>query len=134
MDSKTGMYALDTGSLTAELIYDTQSQILPQGVRTLIERERRLFFAAAEYEVVLEVASDAPGGWSCVTGQVLAQGAPVSDVAVVLDDGTSQRTDANGSFRIVQLVTAGCGLHLRADAWELAWPPFALVGTLVETP
>jgi hypothetical protein len=120
------MFALGTGSLTAELIYDTQTQHLPRGVRTLIERERRLLFAAAEYEVVLEVVSDGPGGWSCITGQVLAEGVPVPDAAIILDEGTAQRTDDNGSFRLVRVSTARCTLRVEAPTLELALPSFDL--------
>src|SRR4051812_25664558 len=119
--------SLDRHSLTAELIYDTRLQTLPEGVRALIERERRLLFAIAEYEVVLEVVSGAPSGWSCVTGQLLANGAPVADAAVLLDDGTSRRTDAHGGFRTVQLRTARCRLRIRAPSWELIVPTFDLV-------
>ena len=119
---------LGTRSLTAGLVYDTRAQPLPYGVRTLIGHERRLLFAADEYEVVLDVGGDAPGGWSCVTGQVLANGAPVSDVAVTHADGTSQRTDADGSFRLVRHRTTWCDVHLQADVWELRLPPFDLVG------
>jgi hypothetical protein len=134
MDNRTRVYALPARPMTAELVYDTRQQTLPRGVRTLIERERRLLFAAERYEVVLEVAYDASDGWSCVTGQVLADGAPVPGVAVTLDDGTVLRTDDNGSFRLVQVISARCGLRFDGDTWALVVPPVALVPTTEARP
>jgi hypothetical protein len=115
--------------LTAELIYDTQTQDLPRGVRTLHPKERHLLFSVDEYELMLEVVSDTSAAWFCVTGQVLANGDPVPNVAVMHGDGATVRTDEDGTFKMVQAHATPCQLHVQADDWSMRVPSFDLAST-----
>ncbi len=114
-------------SLTAALLYDTQAQHLPRGVRTLRSRERRLLFDVDEYEVMLEVVRDVATDSFRITGLVLADGNPVTNARVVLDGEAAVRTDQAGVFKAVHPDAASCRLHLDADDLELTLPSFDLI-------
>ena len=116
-------------SLMAILIYDTQTQHLPRGVRTLHPKERHLLFTVDEYELMLEVVSDTSAAWFCVTGQILAHGDPVPNVTVMHGDGGTVRTDEDGTFKMVQAHATPCQLHIQANSWSMTVPAFDLAGT-----
>jgi hypothetical protein len=118
-------------SLTAELIYDTQTVRLPHGVRTVRGHERRLLFASAEYEIVLEIVAGEAAGWLRLAGQLLADGDPVEGATVTLDEGGSAQTDDEGRFKLVQGWAPRCGFWVEADGLLLIVPPFEVGNALV---
>jgi hypothetical protein len=115
--------------LAGVLVYDTQAQQLPRGVRTLHSRERRLLFDADEYEVMLEVVCDVPAASFCIKGLVLADGRPVTNAQVVLAGEATVRTDAAGVFRAVYSQSASCQLRVESPDLNLTLPSFDLVST-----
>jgi hypothetical protein len=117
-------------SLTAELIYDTQTVSLPHGVRTVRGHERRLLFTAAEYEIVLEVVAGEAAGWLRLAGQLLADGEPVEGAVISLDEGGSVETDDEGRFKLVQGWANRCGFWVQTDELLLIVPPFEIGSTL----
>lgn len=117
-------------SLTAEMIYDTQTVRLPHGVRTVRGHERRLLFTAAEYEIVLEVVAGESAGWLRLSGQILVDGEAVKGATVSLDDGASAVTDDEGRFKLVQGWAPRCGFWVQADQLLLIVPPFEIGNSL----
>lgn len=117
-------------SLTADLIYDTQTVSLPHGVRTVRGQERRLLFTSAEYEIVLEVVTGEAAGWLRLSGQLLADGEPVQGAVITLDDGGSVETDDEGRFKVVQGWANNCGFWVHTDELLLIVPPFEISGAL----
>ena len=117
-------------SLTAELIYDTQTVKLPHGVRTVRGHERRLLFTAAEYEIVLEVVAGETAGWLRLSGQILMDGEFVEGAVICLEDGPSAVTDDEGRFKLVHAWAARCGLWVQTDELLLIVPPFEIGSTL----
>ena len=111
-------------SLTAELIYDTQTVRLPYGVRTVRGHERLLLFTSAEYEIVLEVIAGETAGWLRLAGQILVDGEPVAGATISLDDGRSTVTDDEGRFRLVHALAVRCGFWVQTDDMLLIVPPF----------
>lgn len=91
-------------TLIAALAYDTRSQALPRGVRTLNRSERRLLYVVDEFEVVLKVSVDPATGFPRLTGQVLADGLPAPRAAVQIGGSAPRRrqaVDDDGGFRVV---------------------------------
>lgn len=117
-------------SLTAELIYDTQTVKLPHGVRTVRGHERRLLFTAAEYEIVLEVVAGETAGWLRLAGQILMDGEFVEGATITLDDGPSAVTDDEGRFKLVHSWALRCGFWVQTDGLLLIVPPFEIGNTL----
>jgi hypothetical protein len=117
-------------SLTAELIYDTQTVKLPHGVRTVRGHERRLLFTAAEYEIVLEVVAGETAGWLRLAGQILMDGEFVEGAVISLEDGPSTVTDDEGRFKLVHAWTSRCGFWVQTDELLLIVPPFEVGNTL----
>ncbi|MCC7370384.1 MAG: hypothetical protein IT306_18305 [Chloroflexi bacterium] len=111
-------------SLTAEVLYDTQTVSLPYGVRTVRGHERRLLFTAAEYEIVLEVVAGEAAGWLRLAGQLLADGEPVPAAIISLEDGVSTETDLEGRFKLVQGLAVRCGFWAQAGDMLIIVPPF----------
>jgi hypothetical protein len=115
-------------SLTADLIYDTQTVRLPHGVRTVRGHERRLLFTAAEYEIVLEVVAGETAGWLRLSGQILVDGEFVEGATITLDDSPSSVTDDEGRFKLVHSWASRCSFWVQTDQLLLIVPPFE-VGT-----
>lgn len=91
-------------TLIAALAYDTRSQALPRGVRTLNHSERRLLYLVDEFEVVLKVAVDPLTALLRLTGQILADGLPATRATVQIDGSEPRRrqaVDDDGGFRVV---------------------------------
>src|SRR5689334_20930907 len=90
----------------AELVYDTRTQPLPAGVRTVIMRGHKLLYAADETELMLQVTPERRPAHVRLAGQVLEDGLPVEGAAIslradaVLVDRT---TDEDGEFRVPEL-------------------------------
>ena len=117
-------------SLTAEMIYDTQTVTLPHGVRTVRGHDRRLLFTAAEYEIVLEVVAGETSGWLRLAGQILIDGEPVQGATITLDDGASAVTDDEGRFKLVQGWAPRCSFWVQTDGLLLIVPPFEIGNSL----
>ena len=117
-------------SLTAEMLYDTQTVRLPHGVRTVRGHDRRLLFTAAEYEIVLEVVAGEQAGWLRLSGQILIDGEPVEGATITLEDSASTVTDEEGRFKLVQGWAPRCGFWVQTDQLLLIVPPFEVGNTL----
>lgn len=92
--------------LLASLVYDTQTQALPRGVRAVTQRARSLLFTAEEFEIILQVSAEAVPERLKLLGQVLLEGTPVA--AAIRLDGPPGRidgvTDGEGEFRLPDLL------------------------------
>ncbi|MFN8523857.1 MAG: carboxypeptidase-like regulatory domain-containing protein [Chloroflexota bacterium] len=95
----------DAHGPVVRLVYDTQSQPLPSGLRTAGPRARRLLYVADHVELMLGVCSEAPGQVK-ITGQLLSDGLPLPG-AVVQASGPAgidpSVTDRHGGFRLSSL-------------------------------
>jgi hypothetical protein len=100
---------------SAELVYDTGAQPLPAGVRTAVSRGRKLLYAAAEAELMLQVAPEARPAHVRLAGQVMEGGMPVEGAAVRLRGGATaveRTTDDDGEFRVAGLPAGGYALDI----------------------
>ena len=92
--------------VSADLVYDTNAQPLPTGVRAVMQqRARRMLYTAEDTELVLQVSSDAAPEQLKVVGQVLDEGIPVEGAAVRLEGPRQvhEATDEEGEFRVSEL-------------------------------
>ena len=115
--------------LMARLVYDTSAQPLPSGVRAVIQRARRLLFAADDLEVVLQVSPEAAPERLKVMGQVLAEGLPVADAGVRLDGPAGPRAwtaDREGEFRFAELPAGDYVLEVGTPERVLEMPTLTL--------
>ena len=115
--------------LSARLVYDTNAQPLPSGVRAVMQRARRLLFAADDFEVVLQVSPEAVPERVKIMGQVLAEGLPVAGADVRLDGPTVQRswaTDREGEFRFAELPGGDYTLEIGTPEHVLEMPTLKL--------
>ncbi|MGE3272884.1 MAG: hypothetical protein AB7P40_29370 [Chloroflexota bacterium] len=117
-------------SLTADLIYDTETVRLPHGVRTVRGPERRLLFEVGDYEIIIEVVGGEAARWIRLAGQVLLDGEPVVDATITLDDGQATETDAEGRFKLVLNWMSRCGFWVQTTDLLLIVPPFEIPDTL----
>ena len=103
----------------ASLVYDTRSDLGTPGVRTAIQRARRLLYAADNTELIIQVAPERQSTNVRLFGQVLDDGLPVSDATVSLvgaADVVQCPTDEDGEFRIADLPKGSYGLDIHAGA------------------
>lgn len=107
--------------LTAQLVYDTRSQPLPRGVRGVVQRARRMLFAADDYELLLQVSRGGSPDRFKIMGQFWSAGAPLAGAAVRLEGPSSisnWATDGAGQFRLTEMpwgsysIEVGTGDHL----------------------
>ena len=115
--------------LMARLVYDTSAQPLPSGVRAVMQRARRLLFAAEDFEVVLQVSPEATPARLKVMGQVLAAGLPVADAELSLDGPPGPRTwtaDREGEFRFTELPAGEYALEVGTPERVLELPTLTL--------
>jgi len=87
----------------ADLVYDTKTQPLASGVRAVVQRGRRLLYAAGETELVLQIASEPQPDQVRLMGQVLDEGMPVDGATVDLRGESvalHRATDEEGEFRL----------------------------------
>ena len=95
-----------TERIEARLVYDTKAQPLSPGVRAVVQRARRVLYAADETELVLQIAPDRQADRLKLAGQVLDEGMPIEGAAVALHGGSApvqQETDEDGEFVISSL-------------------------------
>ncbi len=88
------------------LVYDTRSQPLPEGVRAVLPRGRRLMFCVEDVELLVQVSPGPDPNALRLVGQVWRAGAPVSGASVRVDGARATgdwSTDIAGQFRSTDL-------------------------------
>ena len=103
-----------TPRLVAQLVYDTDAKPLPTGVRAVVQRARRLLFAADGLEIVLQVSPEAAPERLKLLGQVLAKGLPLDGATIRLRGAAvlRDRTDRDGAFRFGELARGSYALEI----------------------
>ena len=112
--------------IEARLVYDTKSQPLSSGVRAVVQRARRVLYAADETELVLQIAPDRQADRLKLAGQVLDEGMPIEGAAVALHGPTNQvhhETDEDGEFMIPSLTKGEYCLEIGMRARVLSVAP-----------
>ena len=100
--------------VTPELVYDTRDRPLAAGVRSVGGPARRLLFAVADTELVLQMTPERNPGRVRLLGQVLDNGMPIGGASVQLDGPTGlciKSTDDEGQFRVADVQKGS--YHLR---------------------
>jgi hypothetical protein len=90
----------------AELVYDTGTQPFRAGVRSALQRARRLLYTAEERELVLQISPGHQPAHVRLVGQVLDDGEPVEHAAIYLRDASTvigRITDDDGQFHVPEL-------------------------------
>jgi hypothetical protein len=113
--------------IEARLIYDTKAQPLNSGVRAVVQRARRVLYAADETELVLQIAPDRQANRLKLAGQVLDEGMPIEGAAVNLHSSgaadVAQETDEDGEFLISSLPKGEYSLEIDTPARSLSVAP-----------
>ncbi len=115
-----------TERIEAHLVYDTKTQPLSAGVRAVVQRARRVLYAADETELVLQIAPDRQADRHKLAGQVLDEGMPIEGAAVALHGPTNQvnrETDEDGEFLIPSLAKGEYCLEIGTRAGLLSVTP-----------
>ena len=115
-----------TERIEARLVYDTKAQPLSSGVRAVVQRARRVLYAADETELVLQIAPDRQADRLKLAGQVLDEGMPIEGAAVALHgpaDPVNQATDEDGEFLISSLPKGEYCLEIGTPTRVLAVAP-----------
>ncbi len=113
----------------ASLVYDTEAQPFPSGIRAVMHRARRLLYAADETELVLQIAPGKQPEQFTLTGQVLDEGLPVEGAAVSLQGpmgDVHEATDDEGEFLIGSLPSGIYGLDIDSPARYIRVTPLEL--------
>jgi len=118
--------------LVAELVYDTQNQALPTGIRALVtEGSRRLLYASDEIEVLLKVAPAANANKVELIGQVMNEGLPTAGISVCrAGQSDVSTTDRSGSFRMSDLPAGPCSLEIHVSGHVLDVGPLDLTHSI----
>ena len=114
-----------TDRMLASLVYDTKAQPLSSGIRAVVQRARRMLYAAGETEIVLQVAPDKQPDHLKLAGQVLDEGMPVEGAAVNLHGAASsvdQETDEEGEFLIGALPPGTYHLDIETPSRSMRVP------------
>ena len=108
--------------IEASLVYDTRSQPLSSGIRAVVQRARRLLYAADETELVLQVAPGKQADRLKLAGQVLEDGMPVEGAAVSLRGPAShaEETDEEGEFLITSVPKGAYSLDIKTPARQMS--------------
>lgn len=112
--------------IEANLVYDTKSQPLSSGVRAVVQRARRVLYAADETELVLQIAQDRQPDRLKLAGQVLDEGMPVEGAAVNLlgpAKKMTEETDEDGEFQMSALPRGAYSLEIDTPAGLLSVTP-----------
>jgi hypothetical protein len=115
-----------TNRIEARLVYDTKAQPLSSGVRAVLQRARRVLYAADETELVLQIAPDRQVDRLKLAGQVLDEGMPIEGAAVELHGQAKpirQETDEDGEFMIPSLPKGEYCLEIGTRAGLLSVTP-----------
>jgi hypothetical protein len=108
--------------IEANLVYDTRTQPLSSGIRAVVQRARRLLYAADETELVLQVAPGKQADRLKLAGQVLEDGMPVEGAAVSLQGPAShaKETDEEGEFLITSVPKGAYSLDVTTPARQMS--------------
>ena len=108
--------------IVASLVYDTRTQPLSSGIRAVVQRARRLLYAADETELVLQVAPGKQADRLKLAGQVLEDGMPVEGAVVSLHGPAShdEETDEEGEFLITSVPKGAYSLDIKTPAREMS--------------
>jgi len=109
--------------MQARLVYDTKTQSLASGVRAVVQRGRRLLYAAAATELVLQITLDRRPDHVRLIGQVLDEGMPVEGATVDLHRESTaihQATDDEGEFRVNELPFGIYDLDIETDMHQVS--------------
>ena len=116
-----------TDRIEARLVYDTKAQPLTPGVRAVVQRARRVLYAADETELVLQIAPDRQADRLKLTGQVLDEGMPIEGAAVNLHGPAASQdereTDEDGEFLIGSLPKGEYSLEIGTPARVMSVTP-----------
>jgi hypothetical protein len=115
--------------IEARLVYDTKAQPLTPGVRAVVQRARRVLYAADETELVLQIAPDRQADRMKLAGQVLDDGMPIEGAAVNLQGAarnTDHETDEDGEFSIGALPRGEYSLQIDTPSRQLSVTPLEL--------
>jgi hypothetical protein len=115
-----------TERIQAVLVYDTKSQPLSSGVRAVVQRARRMMYAAGDTELVLQIAPDRQAERLKLAGQVLDDGMPVEGATINLLGPTKNvddSTDEEGEFLIGALPVGAYCLEIDTPARSLSVTP-----------
>jgi hypothetical protein len=115
-----------TDKIEARLVYDTKAQPLSSGVRAVVQRARRILYAADETELVLQIAPDRQADRLKLAGQVLDEGMPIEGAAVNLHGEAKhveQETDEDGEFLISALPKGEYSLEIGTSARVMSVTP-----------
>jgi hypothetical protein len=115
--------------IEARLVYDTKEQPLSPGVRAVVQRARRVLYAADETELVLQIAPDKQADRMKLAGQVLDDGMPIEGAAVNLHGvarKTEHETDEDGEFSIGALPRGEYSLQIDTPSRQLSVTPLEL--------
>jgi hypothetical protein len=116
-----------TKRIKARLVYDTKAQPLSSGVRAVLQRARRVLYAADETELVLQIAPDRQADLLKLAGQVLDEGMPIEGASVNLHGPSSsqvaQETDEDGEFLIGSLPKGEYCLEVDTPARSMSVAP-----------
>jgi hypothetical protein len=111
--------------IEASLVYDTKAQPLSSGIRAVVQRARRMLYAAGDTEIVLQIAPDRQVDHLKLAGQVLDEGMPVEGAAVNLQGSARQvdgETDEEGEFLIGALPPGTYHLDIETPARSMRVP------------
>jgi hypothetical protein len=115
-----------TDRIQARLVYDTKSQPLSSGVRAVVQRARRMMYAAGDTELVLQIAPDRQAQRLKLAGQVLDDGMPVEGASINLlgpAHNADQSTDEEGEFLIGALPAGSYCLEIDTPARSMSVMP-----------
>lgn len=118
-----------TERIEANLVYDTKSQPLSPGVRAVVQRARRVLYAADETELVLQIAPDRLADRHKLAGQVLDEGMPIEGAAVNLHGASrdvAEETDEEGEFLIGSLPRGAYSLEIDTPSGLLSVAPIEI--------
>lgn len=111
------------------LVYDTRSHPLPEGVRAVLPRGRRLMFCAEDVELLVQV-TPAPAPDSVrLMGQVWRGGVPISGASVRVDSAQASgdlSTDIVGQFRSADLPRGAYDMRIATGRRSFTVPTIVL--------
>jgi hypothetical protein len=116
----------------AELIYDTKAQPLSAGVRAVVQRARRVMFAADDTELLLLIAPDRRPERVWMLGQVIDDGVPLEGASVSIHGSSihgsaepvERATDQEGEFRVAELPKGSYGFEIETALRTVTVAPF----------
>ena len=123
----------DAPSRVMALVYDTDTQAFPSGVRAVLQKgSRRVLFEAEDYEVLVRITPHRLTDGYELIGQLLVEGLPLSGATVRIeadDLDATMLTDHSGGFRLLRLHGKTLRLSIAVDGSVLEVSPLVLGST-----